>query len=546
MLQLIKKLKNEILLTVFFVISRIPNLGHDLFNTDVWKWKSRIYDFGSGVFGLDFIKTIQKYHPGVTLMWIGSLAVKIFNFYYEAILKVIPPDNDVNTIFGLHFVQKLCIVVVIGIVLAFVYYVLQKLFGTKYALIAILLISLEPFYVALTRVVHLEGLMTSFMIASFVWFYYFLTDSNKKKRLYLSGVFTGLAVLTKTSALFMLPFMGLVALTWYLQDGKKLFDALVNSLKLYWKWILVAVLTFFFVWPAMWTYPVLAIETLYKGIFTVGVEGGHEQFYFLRYTLDPGWLYYLVVFGLRSSILLILGLLGIFLIYKKLPVEKRKFILYIGMFAVLYLIFLTLPSKKLDRYIIPAIVSLLLVAAFYYEYLLDILQNKWKKFGAITFTIIISLALVIPLIAIHPDYFSYYNPLFGGIKTGIKVIEPKWMVGIKPITEFFVKVKDLERYDDFAPQDSFDAMINTDALNNKLVIGFQEKYYTQIWPFINEIGARAVISDITAQANEAKYFVYPFWDDAGLREDRYKLQYVNTIKIRGVNVYNVYKNISEN
>ena len=40
--------------------------------------------------------------------------------------------------------------------------------------------------------------------------------------------------------------------------------------------------------------------------------------------------------------------------------------------------------------------------------------------------------------------------------------------------------------------------------------------------------------------------MYPFWDDAGITEDRYKIEKVGTIKVRGVDVYNVYKNSSEN
>ena len=104
---MIKKLKYEILIIFLFIIIHLPSLGHDSFNTDVWKWKARIYDFGSGVFTFDFAKTIQKYHPGVTLMWAGTAAVKVYNFYYDVVYQMPPPDNSVQTVFELNFVQKL-------------------------------------------------------------------------------------------------------------------------------------------------------------------------------------------------------------------------------------------------------------------------------------------------------------------------------------------------------------------------------------------------------------------------------------------------------
>ncbi len=188
-----------ILLIISLVLLRLPALGHDNFNTDAWKWKTRIYDFGTGVFTLDFEKTSQKYHPGVTLMWVGAGAVKVFNLYNEVVLGSAPQDNDISTIFLLDFFQKLFIVVAIAISLAIGLYPLKKMFGSKYFAFAYLLVMLEPFFVALTRVVHLEGLLTTFMLSSAVWFYYWWSSDRVSKPAFAtSAIFASLAVLTKT------------------------------------------------------------------------------------------------------------------------------------------------------------------------------------------------------------------------------------------------------------------------------------------------------------------------------------------------------------
>ena len=526
------ELKYEIIIAGMFVLSRMPSLGHDNFNTDVWKWKARIFDFGSGVFYLDFARTIQKYHPGVTLMWLGTLAVKIYNLCYRTFFGTNPPDNSLTTIFGLDFVQKLFVVIAIGICISCIFYVLRKLFGFGYAGIAVFLISAEPFYVALTRVLHLEGLMSTFMIASFVWLYYFLQDKSKLHRLYVSAIFSSLAVLTKTSALFMAPFSVLVLA---MDSWNGTFDyAWVKRFAAgSFRWGLVFCAAFVVMWPAMWTYPIAALETLYRGIFTIGVERGHEQFYFGRLVDDPGPTFYLVVLWLKSSVLAVAGLIGYtyLLKTKKYNRDHLRFMIYLLVFALLYLVELTIPSKKLDRYVLPSLLALVMIAAFFYNWLL---LHKHRVLGS---TALVIFALY-TLVRVHPDYFSYYSLLGGGLRAGINILEPKWIIGAPEIVDFFNRLAASKNLRPFIGDESF---AKDSDLANKLTVAFPEKYYTQIWPFIREVGGWAVIADLTPEAKKTKYFVYPVWDDQSKSEDRFDLVFVNSIKIRNVAAYNVYE-----
>ena len=202
----IKRFKYEILIFVLFVFSRSFDLGHDMFNTDVWKWKTRSYDFSTGVFALNFDQTIQKYHPGVTLMWLGTAGIKIFNLYNDVVLHVSP--DSIYAIFGLHTVQKFLVVMAIGVSISSIFYVLRSLFGNKYAFLSIFLISFEPFYIALTRTFHLEGLQSTFMLGAVVWFYYwFEKDKKNYKRLFVASFFSALSFLTKTTALYLILFL---------------------------------------------------------------------------------------------------------------------------------------------------------------------------------------------------------------------------------------------------------------------------------------------------------------------------------------------------
>jgi len=533
----LKLLKWE-LIAVFliFLFSRLPYLGFDTFNTDVWKWKSRIYDFGTGVFTLNFEKTIQKYHPGVTLMWLGSGAVKVYNFYYETVRKVLPPDNDVQTVFELNFVQKFFIVSFLGLVLASIYYVLGNMFGRRYAVIVLALIMLDPFYTALSREVHLEGLLSTLMLGSFLWFYYYLEDTSDPSRFIISGIFGALAVLTKTTAVFVVPFSFIAAYAFYYFHNKKAHTALKLALTPFYKWLMVFTVCFILFWPAMWVMPEQALQSLMKGVFDVGIEEGHEQLYFGRLVEDPGLAYYMVVFAFRSSILLIIGLLGFILFSRKsYSAETKKFMLISLLYSILYVVEITLPSKKLDRYLLPGILGFILIAGFFYEWLL----GKLKSFHNFAF-VWLFLPSIILFVQLVPDYFSYYNPLLGGLAKGIYVLEPKWMIGQREIQNYFTALKVRENLTPFQNGESLDAaMVKTD-ITTKLTVGFQEKYYTQIHPFITRIGGRAVIQDLTPHAVKTNYFVYPVWDDRSNEENRFKLRYVDSIFLRNVEVYRVY------
>jgi len=544
-----KKYKYEILVILFFVISRIPSLGHDNFTTDTWKWKSRSYDFGSGVFGLDFQKTLQKYHPGVTLMWIGATGVKIYNASYNITHKTDPPNDVVSTVFELDFVQKLLVVLVIGIGLAFVFYPIKKLFDIKNALITIGLVSFEPYYVALTRVFHLEGLLSIFMLASVVWLYWFMEEGSNKK-LVISAVFAGLSVLTKTTALFLLPFTFLMLSLAYFTKGDTLEDVAVGatsnsklllSLKKVFSafllWSAVFSTVVFSLWPALWVNPKGVYEAVYRGIAVVGIEREHIQYYFGKLVDDPGPTFYPVVFLYKTSPWIFLGFFGTFLIIKKLSVKKRKLILFLLCYSLLYILMLSIPTKKLDRYIMPSLVSLTAVSSFFYIWIWEKLKLK-----SIYKFLLLTIPILATLLYIHPDYLSYYSPLAGGLRNGVKVLEPKWLIGEREIVKYFSHIQESNKYKKSSGV-SIERLITEKKIKDVLIVGFQEKYYTQVWPFFREIGAWAVIEDITAQSQYAQYFVYPVWEDISTLETRFKLEYNGSIYIRGVEIYKVYRRL---
>jgi 4-amino-4-deoxy-L-arabinose transferase-like glycosyltransferase len=433
------------------------------------------------------------------------------------------------TTFELHFTQKLFLVSVISVVLASCVYVLKREFGNRVALFFGLLVSLEPFYYALTRVFHLEGLMSTLMLASFLWFYHYLQE-KRQFNLILSALFASLAFLTKTSSLYLIPFMALLAFLQHALKGefsfksffKELFS--VKWLKPFGIWLLLSYLGFYLFWPAMWTAPREALGTVYRGISTIGMERGHTQIYFGELIEDPGPFYYLVVLALRSSVPLFLGLLLSFFTVKWANRKERKFLLYALLFTVFYAVQITIPSKKLDRYLLPSILSLSLIVSFLFAFLYSRMK---KAFGVLLIFLILGWG-IFNFTKLEKDYFSYFNPLFGGLETGMRILEPKWIIGHHEIVEYLRTREISKEYEN----DS-----------GEIMIAFPEKYYTQIWLFIKELGFRPVIKDLTPHAKQAYLFFYPIWSDDSNKEDRFPLEYEDTIYLRDVPVWNVYRRV---
>lgn len=536
-----KQIRYEILIFLFCILVKLPNLGFDTFNTDIWKWKTRTYNFSNGIFSLDFGQTLQRYHPGVMLMWHGTVGIKLYNLYYDLTIGGEPPSNMASTIFGLNFFQKLMVTISISFCITLIFYMLRKLFGLSYACLAVLLLMLEPFYLALSREFHLEGLMSTYMLVSLVATYcYYIT----KKRLYLilSSIFATLAILTKISALILLPFTFSMLAVSFHTSRQSLATLIRQSSKPLILWLIIFVVCSLILWPALLVRSLDVYYKLVEGIFSVGIEEGHNQLFFGKYVSDPGFIFYPIVLVFKSSIFLLPGLLGYLVWARKHTSENlKKFNVFLLVFSVVYVLPLLFSSKKLDRYILPNFLTLALVStSFYYQVLLQ----KMNYFKIIFFPVFV--IWVVFLGSIHPDYLSYYSPFTGGLRVGIHVIEPKWVYGGLNIRDYFQNLKTANGYTDFTQEAPFKELMSQNyLLKDKLVVAFPEKYYNQLYPFLDQIGGRAVIDKLTGESKYAKFFVFPVWEDRHMYLDKHKLEYFDEIYVRGVKSFIVYKRLPD-
>ena len=141
----------------------------------------------------EFSETLIAYHPGVTTMWLAGLRTFLTD----------PGVNVHNLALARWFI---CITVWIGIGIAC--FLLYKLFGQWVAIAGFASLTYSPLLLAQTRRVHTDALATIFIFLTVLLF--LLYCQNRHTRLLIfSGITFGLALLSKSYALILLPWVPL-------------------------------------------------------------------------------------------------------------------------------------------------------------------------------------------------------------------------------------------------------------------------------------------------------------------------------------------------
>jgi len=491
---------------------RLPDLGRFL-TPDEFLWVDRSRNFLAGLLNPAYVCkspanhtgfeqavglacTLRTGHPGVTTMWTGSLGIflryladgapgPLFDYVLAVQTNPLDPRFIAPT--------RLPTVVLTSLWVAAIYWLVWRLFADRrVALVAGLLLALDPFHAALSRVLHHDALSTTFMTLSLLMALIYWGRGESRRWLVASGVLAGLAFLSKSPALFLNPFIALVGLgslaerrargeqlTWR-SLGITITDGLL--------WFGCAAATFAAFWPAMWVIPADALRT----VFFIGskyASGGHAKGNYFLGTVshDPGVLFYPVTWLLRSSPLVWVGLVaaGIKWANRQTPVPPQvqvgksakepsyPFIRFpsaaLLLFALLFVAFMTLGEKKQDRYILPVYPALSIVAAVGLTRISNlqsqIANSKWQMANgkwqmangkwqmangkwqianrksantqyAIRNTQYAILILVLLLfqgfliVSNYPYYFTYYNPLLGGIRSAERMVTIGWGEGM--------------------------------------------------------------------------------------------------------------------
>ncbi|MCG3206830.1 MAG: hypothetical protein FOGNACKC_00429 [Anaerolineae bacterium] len=427
--------------------------------TDEAKWILRSAHFFAALRSGDFSAAasqmatpdVEVLAPAVTTMWTGVaglLAKHSIDGSQQPLndfLAAMPAQNPALVSLGFYPWLRFPTVVITSLFVAAFYVLTGLLLNNKpVAFTATLLLALDPFFINYSRVIHHDALVTVFTVTSLLTFMVFLESGkaadtatemggtpprpaalfSRAGWLVLSGVALGLALLTKPTALILLPVIGLMLL-WRIYQHRQ------------WHWLAwgmvwagVGLLAFWLVWPALWQDPLGTLRRLVETSST-GAAGDSDRSLLPR--LIPGrlpelgLLFYPVNFILSWGILPSVGLILLpFAWRRQRPAGATLF--WLLLFSLLLLLALAPLSNRDIRYFMPAWPALMLLAAF------GLSRLKWLKPGLV---LLLSIILLLPY---APYYITYYNPLLLGPYTAPKLIKVGGGVGLNEAAQFLNNV----------------------------------------------------------------------------------------------------------
>lgn len=461
-MRLPNRLSNFLLLTLLVAaiwLPRVANLNSYV-TIDEPLWLARSANFLQAISTHEFENTYQREHPGVTVMWLGALGIwraypqyvtdspgqfdwgsEDFEQWLWANTSIQPMDLLATARFGSTLA--------ISFVTALYFFCLRPISGTRLAIGFTLAAGWIPFFVGLSQLLHPNALLAPLMFLSFLSFFTWL-QKCEKQFLLLSGVSFGLALLTKVTAVLILPVVAILAglkllSIWNLDKRdlrrKSQLIALLTGVAL---WILSAVLVFFILWPSMWVQPVNSLYQIAIALFAYQTTLVIPHFFMGEVTLDPGWAFYPVTLLLRSSPATVIGLallppfywLRAGLLNTRLA---RQFAGALCLYILIYAAGMSTGGQKFDRYILPimpatAILAFLgwsAAAAWIHDRLQPLSGSSAEPRIGIS-GIILSAALMthfLPVLVYYPEYSDYFNPLLGGVATAVKTVTIGWTDG---------------------------------------------------------------------------------------------------------------------
>lgn len=382
------------LILIFIVIAFFSfyKLGSSLMNVDAQHWFARSVAFTKAIKKLDFAVTYQDPKPGVTVMWLSGLSLDTFLNLYSIKYGFKPQLYTYDTFALVNFAAIFPLVCLnLGFLVA-LYFLVKGLFNENTAVLSVILLGLHPFYLAISRFLHVDSTLSIFMTLSFLTLLYYY-KTKKQLFLVLSGVGAGLALLTKTQAVFLFLMFGVTTLVMWLQ-GYKFKKLVINGAI----WLISCFITFFVLFPAMWVNFVETLKNIYSEAFYVANTGRANS---------REISFYLVSMPRIVSIPFLLGFFGGVLLYLKVLFKKETKIettttinTILGLLLIYTLLYfgqMGVVTQKINRYLVPMFPTLIIFVAY------TLAQIKEKLIVPICFVCMVSLCA----------YFAPYYETFG-------------------------------------------------------------------------------------------------------------------------------------
>ena len=433
---------------IFIIIALallVPRLvGIDKFTTgDEPAWLIFSHNYLHAIDIGEFEQTAYEYHPAVTTLWsITAGILSYFPGYIHIKHGYIEKFWELDDIYAAYkkslaivlYRSRMINVAIVCTALLLAFFLLRKLLETRTALVAILLVGFNPFYLGESRLLTHEGMAAAFVLVAVLSLLTFLNQGEKYRYLLISSAATGLALLTKSPTILLIPLAGLIFLvniTYSWKDNRKRKKLVWRAIIQYLIWLGGLSLVYILLWPGMWVAPGKMLYGVYGNAISYAFQGQRllaaKEINPTNFSLDViGIGEYLVAILYKTTPILWVGvclaLIGV-TARKIAPMGRntKQIIFYLFLLTALYiLVFGIARGWNSLHYIMVAFVSLEVIAAIGWVWGVSWLGEKYAFFVKKSVQAVILSALVLlqvsSVLPDYPYYYTYVNPLAQALK----------------------------------------------------------------------------------------------------------------------------------
>lgn len=406
-----------ILLVLLFYIFLLPQLGSSFIQTNAPDWVERSARFIDSIVEGNFAATFQKYHPGVTLMWLVGICIKAFGKYQDIFFGQRSALFEVEVYNQFAFLVKFVQGTVFVSLLILALKKIEKVLSNTIIPVAIgFFVVTTPIILSLVKAIAPDALLFIFMFLSITYFFSYLVKGSRKDLL-ITGLFLGLSVLTKLTGVILFPVFFVSLLIFNRKEIVK------DMFYLF----LILSLAFVTLFPAMWVSPINTLQIIFDGAITAPLEDYASPIISSNLASSPfieKFLSYPIVFVYRATpIFLLLLLIGLFAFFFRLRACKKhnvlKLVAIAGIFALIYYFPVALSGKKIYKYVLPLFITGSYLASYGFFLILGKIKLVFLK---AFFVLLVVTAQVYFVLSVAPDYLLFTNPAFGSVFSSTKVM----------------------------------------------------------------------------------------------------------------------------
>ncbi len=340
-------------------------------------------------------------------------------FFYRSQYLLKDPGNREDRLLNASRMMTVLTALLLGV---FIYRWSNELYGRRSAFLALFLFAFSPNLLAHARLITTEMPLTAFF---FIYLYFFWKTLREPYWKYSipAGIFLGMALLSKYSAILLLPISLILVLVWLARHRR------IGIVHL----------------AAMGALALGMIFLVYRGWPHAYIGGvlnqaghvgeGHRSFLFGRYSMEGWWYYFLAAFFLKTPVPAMLLILPVVWAFVRGPDAGRRFNgLFVIIPAIFFFAFFSVKHLSLGlRYILP-IYPLLFV------FLSGVVADG-RKIGKIAAAVLGLLMVwyVAGALRIHPHYLAYFNEIGGGPDKGYRYLVDSnldWGQDLKGLGEY--------------------------------------------------------------------------------------------------------------